>query len=218
MKHLEVAHPQQVVAEARAQAERAQVGQPVAGNDCHTRSVSSPAVQQPRNTSNAPSQPSLSWIAVTPRASPRACPRAHASTISSIVGRTCGPGTPSRRSRAGSRWARRPRRARPRRPARPAPRVRPAERRAVQPERVVVLRHQRHRHVRRPRGRAPPASAARSSRPSRQPRPRSQRPGRHATRALGHRSLERLARASARPPAAPGSRPSDQVGKCTCAS
>ena len=40
------------------------------------------------SSSNEPSQPSLSWIAVTPRAAAMRSPSREASTISSWVGRT----------------------------------------------------------------------------------------------------------------------------------
>jgi hypothetical protein len=58
------------------------------GKDCHTRTPSSPARWSRSNTSNAPSQPSLSWIATTPREAATRIPSREASTISSTVGRT----------------------------------------------------------------------------------------------------------------------------------
>ena len=56
------------------------------GNDCQTRSESEPSAPSRWKTSSAPSQPSLSWIAVTPREFAIRIPSREASTISSSEG------------------------------------------------------------------------------------------------------------------------------------
>ena len=112
------------------------------GNDCQTRTSSSSASSRRSNTSNAPSQPSLSWIATTPREAATFIPARDASSISSTrrahVAVAEGPRRVLAQDAAlldhSSRHLERP--------------VGALERRAVHPERVVVLRHQRHRQVR----------------------------------------------------------------------
>ena len=148
-ERLQVAEPQQVVAEAGAQPERLRARRAArTAADCQTRSVRPPSARRRWNSSSAPSQPSLSWMAVTPRA------------LASAQRRRAWPRGTRRADGADEAVAERPRRhlaqdagrlavlvglhdaARARQVA-----VGPRERRAEEPQRVVVARHQRDRHA-----------------------------------------------------------------------
>ena len=134
------------------------------GKDCQTRSVSSPRSCSREKTSKAPSQPSLSCTAVTPRAAAMRRPLAHRldhlghRRAHVAVAKAPGGGLAQH-----ARSARRARRARPRRRACPAGRRRgPGPRRSAtasgSPWRTA------RRASRRPPGRAPRGWAPRSSR------------------------------------------------------
>ena len=89
-ERLDVPEPEQVVPEAGREAEPLEPIELLQRQrlpDAHER-LSAPSSRRRWKTRSAPSPPSLSWIAVTPRESASGMPSRPASTISSSAGRT----------------------------------------------------------------------------------------------------------------------------------
>ena len=87
-ERLDVPDPQQVVAEARREADLLQALEVVPREGLPDPEAQRALVRRRWKTRSAPSQPSLSWIATTPRESASGIASRQASTISSSVGRT----------------------------------------------------------------------------------------------------------------------------------